>query len=876
MASAASQHSKKHSLGTQTETQALSGSMSPAEGPRFADCILPLPLADAFTYRIPDALRGELVPGHAVEVPFGNNKLYSAVVARLHNKAPEGFEVKDIIGLVDDAPVAGEAQLAFWRWMAGYYAHPLGDVMTAALPGPFRLQSETRIVRHPDFDPDAEDAYRDLDDKGYAVALALSERESMNLKEVQQLLQRKIVHGVLRDLMARRIVELEEEFQTRYKPKIRKCIALAGSLDADRVAAEHPDGSEQQSAAVEAAEDALQDAFESIERRAPKQLAVLLAVLAHAQGPAGDQPLYRNQLLRRPELGSSGPAALKALLDKGILEERELTVSRLNEGLEEGQLPLLSPLQQQAYAQVREGFAEGVPVLLHGVTGSGKTALYLHAMDAEAREGRQALYLVPEIALTSQLVGRLRAVFGDRIGVYHSRSSAAERVETWQAAASGKLDFVIGARSAVFLPFRTLGLIVVDEEHDASFKQFDPSPRYHARDAAVWLARAGCGRVLLGSATPSLESMHNALEGKYRRVALDERYGSGELPTVRLVDLRREAQTQRLEGHLSSTLAERMQAVLDGGDQVILFQNRRGYAPTLRCQACSWVPQCVRCDVSLTYHKHSHDLRCHLCAYRKPAPSSCPACGSARLVYQGFGTEKIEDELALRFPEARVARMDLDTARGKQAHERLVHGFEQRDIDILVGTQMVTKGLDFEGVKLVGILSADALLWFPDFRSQERAFQLMAQVSGRAGRRGPGEVLIQAWDTKHPVLQHVVEHDYARFYQQELAQRRHWGYPPFLRLIRLTVSHRDAGTAADAARFLAKGLVDALGNRVLGPAAPAIARIRNRYRQEILLKLEKDATLGRTARAAIRNGSDRLAVDERFKQVRVAVDVDPW
>lgn len=859
---------------------ALTRQTGAVEGPRFADCILPLPLADAFTYRVPDALRGELVAGHAVEVPFGSSKLYSAVVARLHDEAPREFAPKDILGLVDDAPVAGEAQLAFWRWMAGYYAHPIGDVMTAALPGPFRLHSETRIVRHPDFDPDAEDAFRDLDDKGYAVALALAEKEALSIKDIQQLLQRKTVHATLRDLMARGVVELEEDFQPRYKPKIKKRIALAPALDAAAAEAAHPEGSEAQNAAVETAEDALQEAFEALERRAHKQLAVLLAVLAHEQGPDGDQPLYRSQLLRRPELGSSGPAALKALLDKGILEEIEVTVSRLTEGHEEGALPVLSAVQQQAYAQVREGFAEGVPVLLHGVTGSGKTALYLHAMNAEAREGRQALYLVPEIALTSQLVGRLRAVFGDRIGVYHSRSSAAERVETWQAAASGKLDFVIGARSAVFLPFRKLGLVVVDEEHDASFKQFDPSPRYHARDAAVWLAHAAGGRVLLGSATPSLESMHNALEGKYRRVPLDVRYGTGELPAVRLVDLRREAQTQRLDGHLSTTLAERMQAVLDGGDQVILFQNRRGYAPTLRCQACSWVPQCVRCDVSLTYHKHSHDLRCHLCAYRKPSPSSCPACGSARLVYQGFGTEKIEDELALRFPEARVARMDLDTARGKQAHERIVHGFEQRDIDILVGTQMVTKGLDFEGVKLVGILSADALLWFPDFRSQERAFQLMAQVSGRAGRRGPGEVLIQTWDTKHPILQHVVEHDYARFYQQELAQRRHWGYPPFLRLIRLTVTHRDAGVCADAARFLAKGLQDALGKRVLGPTAPAIARIRNRYRQEILLKLEKDNTIGRTARAAIRNGTDRLAVSTAqngaFKQARVAVDVDPW
>jgi primosomal protein N' (replication factor Y) len=823
---------------------------APRPGPgRFADVILPLPLPGTFTYAVPLELDGQVVVGGIVEVPFGRNKRYTALVAARHDRTPSGFTPKPLLDAVESLPVVGERHLAFWRWMADYYLHPLGDVMTAALPGAFRLNSETRVALRRDFDGD----FTALDDQAYVVAEALTLQRELGLGDVQRILQRKTVMPVLRALMAAGVAELTEELKGAWRPKTRRSLRLAPALRAD--------------------EPALREAFEALERRAPAQLNVLLAVLAHEQGPDAGRPLWRPALLKRPGMSASG---LKGLLDKGIVEEVDLEVSRLESGFDEGALPALSPAQEAARRGLEEAFARQGTALLHGVTGSGKTELYMHFLAAAAAEGRQGLYLVPEIALTSQLVGRLRRVFGDRIGVYHSRAPAAERVETWKAVASGALDFVIGARSAVFLPFRDLGLVVVDEEHDASFKQFDPSPRYHARDAAVWLAGAFGAKALLGSATPSLESADNAARGKYGLVRLDERYGGGTLPEVQLVDLREEARKQRLEGHLSHTLAHAVQETLDRGEQVILFQNRRGYAPTLRCHHCGWVPQCTRCDVSLTFHKGAGELRCHLCGYRRNAPADCPACGSGRLAYQGFGTEKIEDELALRFPSATVARMDLDTTRGRKAHERLVAGFEQREIDVLVGTQMVTKGLDFEGVSLVGVLSADALLWFPDFRSQERAFQLMAQVSGRAGRHGPGRVLIQAWDTTHPVLAQVMAHDYDAFYAMETAQRRRWDYPPYTRLIRLTVSDRDAGRAADAAKVLARHLSDALGERqVLGPAAPAVARVRNRYRQEILLKLPKRGETGRRARAAIRNGLDKLALHAAHKRVQVAVDTDP-
>ena len=817
----------------------------------YADVILPLPLPGTYTYEVPEEWVLGIKVGSSVEVPFGKSKLYTGLVAALHQIKPAGVETKAILGLASDEPLVNEGHLHFWRWLAEYYVHPLGEVMSAAIPAAFRLSSEMRIMLNPEFNHD----FSALDDRAYLVAEALAEHQELSLSDVQKILQRKTVQPVIRDLIKAGVAQLREEMKPGYKPKKRKVVLLAPPYAG-------ADGKFGDSAEM-------RDLFDKLEKKAPKQLALLLAWM-HASRDG--EPVYRKMLLDK---SGASPAAYKALLEKGVLEEREETVSRLESGWEEGALPKLSPNQQAALECIHEQAAEHETVLLHGITSSGKTALYMHLMAEAAAEGKQALFLVPEIALTSQLTGRLRKVFGDRIGIYHSRFNMNERVETWQAVKHGDFDFVIGARSAVFLPFKNLGLVVVDEEHDSSYKQFDPAPRYHARDAAVYLAHQHGAKVLLGSATPSLESYTNALQGKYGLVQLMERFSGQDLPTVNIVDLKDEAKKQRLTGHLSDTLAEHIQGALDRREQIILFQNRRGYAPTIRCGSCGWIPHCIHCDVSLTYHKHSDQLRCHMCGYRRPGVTACPSCSSAQLSYQGFGTEKIEDELALRFPSARVARMDHDTVGGKRDHERLISDFEQREIEILVGTQMVTKGLDFAGVSLVGILNADALLWFPDFRSTERAFQLMAQVSGRAGRAGHGEVLIQTWEPARELLRQVIDHDYERFYAREVEQRQQWSYPPFSRLIRLTFKHRDVDKAFGASRLIAQRLRDELGTRVLGPASPPVARIRGRYLQEILLKLEKSPEMARKARAAIRHAKDALAVHDQFKSVELSVNVDP-
>jgi len=820
---------------------------------RYADIILPLPLPGTYTYQVPPELAEGLQVGSSVEVPFGNTKLYTGLVARLHDQPPPPeVKTKMLLSVVQEEPLVNQRHLDFWQWLSEYYLHPLGEVMAAAIPAPFRLSSEMRLV----LNPETNDDFSMLDDRAYLVAEALTQQKELTLRDVQQILQRKLVQPIIRELIRSGVARLYEEIRPVYKPKTRKVVEL------------HPDYADPEGHLKD--DDQTRELFHKLEKRAPKQLALLLAWIHSSRG---GQAVYRKQLLDR---SGTSPAAYQSLLEKGILQEREELVSRLEGNWVEGELPQLSPAQAEALQQVRDAGQKHLTVLLHGITSSGKTALYLHLMAEAAAAGRQALFLVPEIALTTQLTTRLRSVFGSRMGIYHSRFSANERVETWQAVARGTIDFVIGARSAVFLPFRDLGLVVVDEEHDGSYKQFDPAPRYHARDAAIYLAHQFGGKALLGSATPSLESYHNALQGKYGLVTLQERYSGLDLPTVQLVDLKDEQKKQRLaNGHLSDTLTEHLQTALDKREQVILFQNRRGYAPTLRCGQCAWVPQCIRCDVSLTYHKHNDQLRCHLCGYKRPNITTCPACGSAQLSYQGFGTEKIEDELALRFPAARVARMDLDTVGGKRDHERLINDFETREVDILVGTQMVTKGLDFAGVSLVGILNADALLWYPDFRSTERAFQLMAQVSGRAGRAGHGEVLIQTWEPGRELLQQVIAHDYETFYHAEIAQRQQWEYPPFRRLIRLTMRHRDPQKTGDAARYLARLLAQSLGTRVLGPAVPPVARVRSRYIQEILLKLEKSPTMARHARDSIRAAQDALAVHPHFKAVELAVNVDP-
>ena len=818
----------------------------------FAKVILPLALPDTYTYRIPEDLEEVVEPGSAVEVQFGRSKLYTAIVEQLTEEKPKGFEPKDILSLQSDEPVIGIHHLKFWRWIAEYYLCTLGEVFLAAVPAPFRLGSETRIV----FNDNYGDDFSELEDKEYLIAEALTVQRELSVREIQQILQRKTIQSILRGMIRKGVISIYEDMKTGFKPRIRKFIELSPALRDD--------------------EEALKEEFDRVEKRAPRQLDLLLAYLQLAR--VDEEELEDAvRVYKKPLLAKSGAshAALKALIKRGVFVEREEEISRLSSGHSEGDLPVLSEHQDEAYRKLKEQLEERTAALLFGVTSSGKTALYSHLMEETAQQGRQCLFLVPEIALTAQLTTRLRRIFGDRLGIYHSRFSANERVEIWRKVARGEYDFIVGPRSALFLPFKDLGLIIVDEEHDSSYKQSDPAPRYNARDAAVWLARSWEGKVILGTATPSMESYTNALHGKYGLVHLRERFAGHELPAVSVIDLKTQARKKLLQGHLSNELSERMEAALDRQEQIILFQNRRGYAPTVRCESCGWVPQCKNCDVSLTYHKYFDQLRCHLCGYRQKNLSTCPACASPRLLYQGFGTEQIEDELALRFPNARVARMDLDTTSGKYGHERLVNEFENREIDILVGTRMVTKGLDFAGVSIVGILSADQLLWFPDFRAAEQAYQLMAQVAGRAGRAGHGEVLIQTWDPRHPVIGYVMNGDYEGFYQQELNQRRQFAYPPFTRLIRIRLSHKDASTANAASKAYVNHIRSALGKRVQGPAQPPVGRIRGRYHFDVLVKLEKTAAVMTQTRSILRGGIEALYKVDEWKAVRVVIDGDP-
>jgi primosomal protein N' (replication factor Y) len=811
---------------------------------RFADLILPLALRQRYTYAVPEALVGSVVPGVRVEVQFGRSRHYAAVVAAVHDEPPP-YSTKPVLSVLDERPVLSDVCLRFWPWVAEYYCCAEGEVLLAALPAGLKLSSDTRITLSPFFDKDDES----LSPKERLATDALLVQQTLSVADLQKILNAKSVLPLLKRLLDKRLVYLHEEMREKYRPRTEWFVRWAEAYRAPGAARE---------------------AFERIDQRAGRQLEALMAFVTLSRG-AEEVPLRR--VCETAEVDS---AVVKKLGEKGILEVYKKEVSRL--GLDElpveGAASALSDGQVEALRQLRASFSEKTTVLLHGVTGSGKTQLYLDLMEEMMAAGKQTLYLVPEIALTAQLVSRLRKRFGNQVLAYHSKLNDQERVEAWRAVLEGA-PLVLGARSALFLPFRDLGLIVVDEEHDPSFKQQQPAPRYHARDAATVLARLHDARVVLGSATPSLESWHNAQTGKYGLVTLDQRFGGIEMPEMQLVDLRDEAKRKRLKSHFSTVLLEAIQSALEQREQVILFQNRRGYSPLYKCMTCEWHAPCQHCDVSLTYHKFAGHLRCHYCGFEQVPPQTCPACGNTSLQVAGFGTEKIEDDLAIFFPEARIARMDLDTVRGKYDHDKLIQRFENQEIDILVGTQMVTKGLDFDHVAVVGVLSADQLLRFPDFRSSERTWQLITQVGGRAGRRQKrGKVIVQAWNVEHPVLQEVLAQQFDAFTERELAERRAFLYPPFTRLIGLQIKHQQKKVADQAARFLANWLRKALGQRVLGPSEPVVPRVRDQFLVDILLKLERRSDVFELARRSIDEGIVALSSQPVIKSARVSVDVD--
>lgn len=819
--------------------------------PTYADVILPVPLRKVFCYEVPAEMVSEVKAGVRVCVPLGNSKLYAGIVSRVHHDTPENVQIKQVISVLDAEPVVNAVQLEFWRWMADYYLCTQGDVMACALPSGFKLDSETKLVLNPDFDGDVSG----LDERQLDILSALAQRGEITLEEASRAASQAKVFPLVRGLRERGAVLVKEEIEQRYKPLEETYIRWSQTY-LGQTGAQH----------------ALFDAVEK--KHSSRQLDVLLAYMALFPA-AVEGWVPKAGILEKAQ---GGQAALQTLVKKGVFDARKQTQSRLKPAPASAACPpviTLSPAQQKAFDTIKEGLKEKNVCLLHGVTSSGKTEIYIKLIQEVMTQGKQALFLLPEIALSTQMINRLRKYFGDKVGVYHSRYNEAEKVEIWQQTGR-RYQVILGARSALFLPYTNLGLVVVDEEHETSYKQQDPAPRYQARDAAIYLAHLHGAKTVLGSATPSLESYYNAIHGKYALATLFTRYNDVQLPQVWVADMREERKRKTIQGNnFSSLLVEKMNAALQAGKQIILFQNRRGFSHRLECADCGYVPACPRCDVTLTYHKYQNVLMCHYCGHTETAPHVCPQCGGAQMRLKGFGTERIEEDLSLLFPEAKVARMDLDSTRAKDSYRRIIEDFEHRKTDILVGTQMVTKGLDFDNVGVVGIVDADGLISFPDFRAYERSFHLMTQVSGRAGRKGGGgEVVIQTHRPEYSVIQEVMNSDYASMYTTQLQERLTFQYPPFYRLIRLSVRHKDESLVGRASASLAEQLRMKLGDRVLGPQFPMVSRINLYYLREILIKIERSPK-SEAMKKSVMEVLDDFYADTAFRSVRVVIDVDP-
>jgi len=813
----------------------------------FADLILPLPLEKRFTYSLTPQEAQFIQPGMRLAVQFGKSKIYTGIVAEIHQNPPKVYEAKPIHQILDEKPLLTKEQLSFWSWIASYYLCAEGDVMRAALPGAFLLESESIVKLSKDTEMETEV----LNDDEYLVVEALQRQSSMKIQEIEQLLDRKKVLPIINQLVAKNLLVLNQEIYEQFKPKQVRYIKLNPAYDAE----------------VE-----MHQLLDELSR-APKQREVVLSyfsITAHSK-----KPLKVKELLNAS--GASN-GVLKSLIEKNVFEEFYEEIDRVVFSGEINNHEItLNKIQEQAFREIQDNFKEDQVCLLHGVTSSGKTEIYIKLIEEAVKKGQQALYLLPEIALTTQLIKRLQNYFGDKVLVYHSKYSINERVEIYKKvlnnSENGKI--VIGARSCIFLPFQKLGLIVVDEEHESTFKQFDPAPRYHARDAAVVLANMFKANMILGSATPSIESYFNAEHDKYSLVKLNRRYGNVLMPEVEVVDIKTAHRKRRMKGHFSERLIEEIKESLKEEEQVILFQNRRGFSPILECNTCGHSPQCPNCDVSLTYHSHNNQLRCHYCGYHIAMQHQCMACGSNEITTKGFGTEQVETELKALFPKTKIARMDQDTTRGKHAYEKIIQAFENHETDILIGTQMLTKGLDFRKVSLVGVMNADNLLNFPDFRAHERSFQLMLQVAGRSGRtKKRGKVLVQTYNPHHQIIQQVSTGDYSAMYKEQLEDRYQYQYPPYYRLIRLTLKCRDYSKTNEAADWLARALENVFDRYVLGPEFPPVARIRNEYYKNILIKIPQKQSLGKTKKIVHRILNSFKAIGA-YRSVRVVANVDP-
>lgn len=819
----------------------------------FVDVIIPVALSNEFTYRVPAELQDSIILFSRVVVPFGKGKFYTALVTRIHEEIPLVYQAKYVELVLDDSPLITEKQYKFWKWIAAYYMAPIGDVMNAALPANFKLASETKIVIHPDYDS----RISELNDREFLIVEALTIQEVLSLKDIADIVGIKTIQPIIKKMIDRRIVLSQEELTDKFVAKTALFVSLSDAYATD---------------------ESLNDLMVKLSQKKSneKQEQAILRLL---QLGGFENGVVKS--VKRKELEEAGcsVSTMNTLEKKGILKLERKEISRFNGNeMQLEQFPTLSEHQTKALAEIKESFDSKSIVLLQGVTGSGKTELYIHLIREALDSGKQVLFLVPEIALTTQLTQRLAAYFGNQIGIYHSRFNANERVEIWQKVLENSQTHyrvVIGARSSVFLPFQDLGLVIIDEEHEGSFKQHEPSPRYHARDAATVLASLYKAKTLLGSATPGIETFQNVREGKYGHVRLTERFSKVQLPEICCADMKEERIRKTVNGHFSSFLLEDIEETLERNEQIILFQNRRGYTPIWSCEVCGYNPNCVNCDTTLTYHKQSNILKCHHCSYHTLPIGTCPACGSNRLKMLGFGTEKIEDDIALLLPHARLARLDFDSTRSKNSYQQIISDFENRNIDILIGTQMVAKGLDFDHVGLVGILDADMMLSKTDFRAYERAFQLMSQVAGRAGRRNKrGKVIIQTGSPDNWVIRKVIEHNYDDFATDEIIERRNFHYPPFYRLINFTIKHKDRDLVNEASDYFGRQLKDVFHERVIGPEFPSIPRIQNYFLKGLVLKVEQTAPQQKV-KERLNELIDQFFSVPRYKAIRLIVDVDP-
>ena len=812
----------------------------------FVEAVLPLSLAKTFTYRISEAEFHFIKKGMRVAVPFGKNKIYTALVIDIHQNEPSLYEAKEIHQILDEKPIATETQIKHWLWIANYYMCGIGDVYRGAFPSGLLLESETIISHKADFVVNQDK----LSDEEFLVYEALQQQSSLKVQEIISILNKKNILPVLQKLMDKGIIVLEEEIKENYKPKLIRYVKLHSKYES---------------------ETGLNELLEVL-KSANKQKEI---VLAYFQISASEKkPITVKKLT---EVSNSTSTVVKVLIEKEIFEEYYQQHDRVSfDGKASEKQLLLSEAQETAFAEIKNIFLEKEVCLLHGVTSSGKTEIYSKLIEEYLETGKQVLYLLPEIALTTQLVSRLRQHFGDKVAVFHSKYSNNERVEVWKQTLenSDKAQIIIGARSALFLPFNNLGLLIVDEEHEQTFKQTDPAPRYHARDSAIVLANFHNAKVLLGSATPSIETYFNTQIEKFGLVTLTERYNNVRMPEVVLVDLKDKHFRKRMTGHFSDLLIEEITEALSLGEQIILFQNRRGYSPIIECLTCGHVPHCQQCDVSLTFHKHKNQLRCHYCGYSIAKPTHCHSCSSIDLTTKGFGTEQIEQELISLFPKARTGRMDQDTTRGKFGFEKIIDSFKNREIDILVGTQMLAKGLDFDNVSLVGIMNADNMLHHPDFRAFERSFQMMTQVSGRAGRsEKQGKVIIQTYNPNHNTIQQVTNHNYTGMFKEQLYDRQIYKYPPYFRIIKLTLKHRDFDKLKEGAMWMYQVLSQNLNMPVLGPEEPAINRIRNEYIRTILIKIPQNVPLGSTKKT-IQKMLNSFEAVAQYRAIKLIINVD--